>query len=217
MGGPSGCACGAEPVTAPPVASAIPFPPTRWSLVGRAPTGQEDATLVVERYADCLRRYLRLRFPRLGPADFDDLVQDVLLKLLEHPDLLSGASPRDGGRFRYYLATVALNQARNALRLRQRTQQRECGLGDEPLTAATPEVDAAWHESLLASAWADLRGWAGSGELEADIPGLLEEHLVHNVSLRDLAERHGLALSTCQRRIAKGRTWLQQAIISRDG
>ncbi len=200
------------------MSSTIPFPPTRWSLIGRVPTDHSDAAVVIERYADCLHRYLRCRFPQLALADFDDLVQDVLVKLLEHPELLAGASPSEGGRFRYYLATVALNQARNALRLRQRAQQRERMLGDDQLTltAAVPEVDAAWRASLLVQAWADLRGWAASGELEADIPGLLEEHLVNGTQMRELAEQHGLSLATCQRRIAKGRTWLQRALASRE-
>ncbi len=200
--------------------SHIPFPPTRWSLVGRASTDHGDAAQVVERYADCLQRYLRIRFPSLAQADFEDLVQDVLLHLLERPGLLTGASPSEHGRFRYYLATVALNQARNAWRSRCRERHHEQLLGDAQeglLDASLHEVDASWRESLLAQAWSDLRGWAASGELESEIPQLLEEHLLGEVPLRDLAERHGLSLATCQRRIAKGRTWLQRAIATRDG
>lgn len=198
--------------------SAIPFPPTRWSLIGRVPAGAGDAAVVIERYADCLHRYLRARFHYLAPADCDDLVQDVLLRLLEHPNLFSGASPREGGKFRYFLATVALNQARNLVRTQQRTHHREHPLHADhvaEISAEDPEVDHAWQQSVLALAWADLRGWATTGELEPEIPQLLEEHLVAEISLRELAKRHDIPLATCQRRIAKGRTWLQRAILSR--
>ena len=201
------------------MASAIPFPPTRWSLIGRVPNGAGDAALIIERYADCIHRYLRLRFHYLSPADCDDLVQDVLLRLLEQPELLTGASPQAGGKFRYYLATVALNQARNAVRSQQRIKHREEVLRNDQfaeLTATEPEVDSAWQQSVLTKAWADLRGWAATGDLEPEIPGLLEEHLVAGVTLRELAQRHKMPLATCQRRIAKGRTWLQQAMIRRD-
>ena len=194
------------------MSSAIPFPPTRWSLVGNAPAG--DAGALVERYADALARYLRLRFPDLPAADFDDVVQEVLMHLLQRPDLLSGASPRDGGRFRYLLATVALNQARNIVRGRRRQVAREHALPDDH-AVADGDVDLAWRESALAAAWADLRGWAAVGEIDPEIPALLEEHLASEVPLRELAERHGLSLATCQRRLAKGRTWLRKALDAR--
>lgn len=194
------------------MSSAIPFPPTRWSLVGNAPAG--DAGALVERYADALARYLRRRFPDLPAADFDDLVQEVLMHLLQRPELLAGASPREGGRFRYLLATVALNLARNVVRGRRRQAAREQAL-PEGQPVAEEDVERAWRESALAAAWADLRGWAAAGEIEPQIPGLLEEHLASGVPVRELADRHGLSLATCQRRLAKGRTWLRKAFDTR--
>jgi RNA polymerase sigma factor (sigma-70 family) len=194
----------------------IAFPPTRWSLVGRAPNG--DVGLLIERYADCLARYLRLRFPELAPSDADDLHQEVLLHLLEHPELVAAASPRAGGRFRYFLATLALNQARNVLRSRRRLQLRQHVLDErvlnEQTSAAEPEVDQAWQEAVLAAAWGDLRGWAASGELEPGLPDLLAQHLA-GTPLRELATAHDLSLATCQRRLARARTRLQQAITVR--
>ena len=191
----------------------IAFPPTRWSLVGRVPSG--DAGVLIERYADCLARYLRLRFPELAPSDADDLHQEVLLFLLEHPELVAAASPREGGRFRYFLATLALNQARNVLRSRRRVQVRQQVLDEQALAAQTsaaePEVDQAWQEAVLVAAWGDLRGWEASGELEAGLPDLLAQHLA-GTPLRELAAAHGLSLATCQRRLARARTRLQQAI-----
>ena len=194
----------------------IVFPPTRWSLVGRAPAG--DVGLLIERYADCLARYLRLRFPELAPSDADDLHQEVLLHLLEHPELVAAASPREGGRFRYFLATLALNQARNVLRSRRRLQVRQQVLDEqafaEQIPAAEPEVDQAWQEAVLAAAWGDLRGWEASGELESGLSDLLIQHL-SGTPMRQLAAARGLSLATCQRRLARARTRLQQAISAR--
>jgi RNA polymerase sigma factor (sigma-70 family) len=198
---------------------AIPFPPTRWSLVGQAAIGKATNELV-ERYADCLARYLRLRFPAEKPHELEDVVQEVLVHLLEHPELLATASPGSGGKFRYFLATVALNQARNAFRSHWRQQHREQAHDDHRLAAADesadPEaVDQAWQAAVLAAAWADLRGWASDGTLEPEIPALLAAHLVDGTALRELAQNHGLSLATCQRRVAKGRTILQRAIAER--
>lgn len=199
--------------------SAIPFPPTRWSLIGRAGTSTGISELI-ERYADCLARYLHLRFPRETPTERDDVIQEVLVHLLEHPELLANATPRDGGKFRYLLATVALNQARNAFRSRWRQQHREQSQDDNHLvlaleTADPQAVDQAWQAAVLAAAWADMRGWASDGSLEPEIPALLTAHLIDGTPMREVAEAHQLSLATCQRRIAKGRTWLQKAIADR--
>ena len=137
------------------------------------------------------------------------------MHLLARPELLASASPRDGGRFRYFLATVALNQARNVLRNQRRSVARERPMPDDHPAIVEAEVDRAWSSSALAAAWADLRGWAATGDIEAGIPPLLEEHLTTGTPLRELAERHGLSLATCQRRLAKGRTWLRRALDAR--
>ncbi len=207
--------------------SVVPFPPTRWSLIDRIRGGAGDGAgdgqiqglgELVGRYADCLARYLRIRFAHEDRTDLDDVIQEVLVSLLEQPELLSQARPREGGRFRYFIATVALNQARNAFRRRWRERGREVpSLTDQGTeiaseTAESTQVDHAWTAAVLAAAWTDLRGWASQGDIESDIPTLLEGHLVQGVTLRELAEQHHLSLATCQRRIAKGRTWLQRAI-----
>ncbi len=200
---------------APSAAGAIAFPATRWSLVGRAPTG--DVGTLVELYADCIGRYLRLRFPEVGGADLDDLVQDVLIHLLERPDLLAAARPREGGRFRYFLATVAFNHARNVLRARRRAAHHLRPLPDgdgDDHGAATTAMETAWETSVLAAAWADLRGWAAAGLIAAEAPDLLQAHLAGE-AIRGLAQRSGQSPATCQRRIAQARTWLRHAIEQR--
>jgi DNA-directed RNA polymerase specialized sigma24 family protein len=209
------------------VPTRIGFPDTRWSLIGRLALQPDQAAVVMDLYADSIGRYLKLKFP--GEADLDDIVQEVLLHLFEHPELMATAEPGAGSRFRYLLMTLAWNAARNRLRERWRRQQHERpGIGgsdepDEPVSAEravetpaeTPAMDRAWAESLLAQAWTDVRGWADDGTLESQIPVLLEEHLVHGRNLRDLAASLNLPLATCHRRLARGRTFLQKAIVDR--
>ncbi|HYE04835.1 MAG TPA: hypothetical protein VEL07_04860 [Planctomycetota bacterium] len=208
------------------------FPDTRWSLIGRLAEHPDQAAMVVDLYADSVARYLRLKFPReaIGSA-FDDLCQEVLLWLLQHPDLLARARPGEGSKFRYLVMTLSANTARNFLR-RGWTHARHEHLADDEKGAAaealatvadcsslpasaTDEMDRAWAEALLAAAWSDVRAWAADGTLEPEVPRLLEAHLVQGRNLRDLAKDLGLPLATCHRRLARGRTFLQKAIVDR--
>lgn len=201
------------------MATRIGFPDTRWSLIGRLALQPAEATVVMDLYADCIARYLRLKLP--AESDLEDVIQEVLLHLFEHPELMAAAQPGAGSRFRYLLMTLAWNEARNRLRERWRRQSRERAadtMEDQPgaaTAAETPYMDRAWAESLLAQAWADVRGWASDGTLEPEIPGLLQEHLVRGRNLRDLAAELDMPLATCHRRLARGRTWLQKAIVDR--
>jgi RNA polymerase sigma factor (sigma-70 family) len=189
--------------------SDLVFPQTRWSLVGKVAGG--GAGPLIERYATGIAAYLKLKFPDLPGPDLDDVTQEVLLHLLSHPDLLTGAKASDHGRFRYYLATVAFNQARNVVRSLRRSAAHQAHLDHEPTFVPT-EVDQAWESAALTAAWQDLRGWVASGEIEAEAVDLLERHLGEGIPLRDLAHASGLSLATCQRRVAKARTWLQEAV-----
>jgi RNA polymerase sigma factor (sigma-70 family) len=202
------------------VATRIGFPETRWSLIGRLSLRPAEAAVVMDQYADSISRYLRLKLPSEG--DLEDVIQEVLLHLFEHPELMAAAEPGAGSRFRYLLMTLAWNEARNRLRERWRRQHREKpAMDDDGAQAATSEsvetsaMDRAWAESLLAQAWADVRAWASDGTLEPEVPELLEGHLVRGRNLRDLASELSLPLATCHRRLARGRTWLQKAIVDR--
>jgi DNA-directed RNA polymerase specialized sigma24 family protein len=202
------------------VPTRIGFPDTRWSLIGRLALEPAEAAVVMGLYADSIARYLRLKLP--GEGDLEDVIQEVLLHLFEHPELMAAAQPGDGSRFRYLLMTLAWNEARNRLRERWRRQSREKPAPEAvedhtgaPQPAETPFMDRAWAESLLAQAWADVRGWATDGTLEPEIPNLLHEHLVRGRNLRDLAAELELPLATCHRRLARGRTYLQKAIVDR--
>src|SRR3954463_10723845 len=88
------------------------FPDTRWSLIGRLAENPEQASVVIDLYADSIARYLRLKFPReqTGTGS-DDLCQEVLLWLLQHPDLLAKAKPGEGSKFRYPPMTPSADTA----------------------------------------------------------------------------------------------------------
>jgi RNA polymerase sigma factor (sigma-70 family) len=217
-----------------PTLGAMEFPDTRWSLIGRLADQPDQVTVVMELYADPIARYVRGKLAgEVESARLDDVVQDVLAWLMEHPQLIARAQPgqtADGAasRFRYFLMTLAFNAARNAVRRQRHGREVNPGFGDEGETLAdamavakdppaerASEMDRAWAESLIAAAWRDLRAWAGDGTLEPEIPRVLELHLVDGRNLRDVAKEVGLPLATCHRRLARGRTYLRKAISDR--
>ncbi len=211
------------------------FPETRWSLIGRLAEQPDQVAVVVELYADPIARYLRVKFAgEHGSARLDDVIQEVLVYLMEHPELIARARPGEtpaGGasKFRYFIMTLAFNAARNAWRRHSHGREMNAAMGDDgettvaealavaeqPADEQVRAMDRAWAESLLAAAWRDLRAWAGDGTLEAEIPRILELNLVDGRNLRDVAEQMGLPLATCHRRLARGRTYLQKAITDR--
>ncbi len=207
----------------------LSFPATRWSLIGRLGETPEATAILLELYFDSIARYVRMRFPdEARTGDLDDVVQEVAIHVMERPDLLAGARPGLGSRFRHLLMTVALNAARNALRTRRRRRGKDVQVAEVEdisdsasiaghVDASSPQVDAAmdraWAESVLEQAWNDLRAWADQGLLEAECIPILEQSLLTGASVRDLAPAMGLSPATCQRRLARGRTFLQRAIV----
>ena len=197
------------------------FPETRWSLIGRLGLQPAEAAVVMELYAGAIAQYLRFKLPQEG--DLEDIIQEVLVHLFEHPELMASARPGSGSRFRYLVMTLAWNEARNRLRERWRRQARELTTERAAIErqsvpsedSDTSTMDRAWAQSVLHQAWSDVRGWASDGTLEAVIPDLLRQHLVEGRNLRDIAAGLGLPLATCHRRLARGRTWLQKAIVDR--
>lgn len=206
----------------------VRFPETRWSLIRRLGDRPEDAATLVDLYCDGIVRYLRRRLDHdLSADDVDDIAHEVLVQLLEHPEVLAQARPGPGSRFRYLLMTVAYNAARNVWRARRRNAARTVATehpdrtepGAEAAAAPEPEalraMDRAWAESLLTSAWNDVRGLADERRLEPEAVAILEDSLVRGIGLRRIAQARGLTLPTCQRRFARARTYLQQAITAR--
>jgi RNA polymerase sigma factor (sigma-70 family) len=193
------------------------FPDTRWSLVRRLDAHAGTASvLLVDAYADATARYVRSRLRDVPAELLDDIIQDVLVHLLEHPDILARAQPGPGSRFRHYLMHVAWNEARNALRRRRR----ETGLAledEEASHEAAPAtgMDRAWAASVLTQAWNELRARRDSGDIDAAVVAITEAHLIRGESLRSCVEQGMGSLATCSRRLAHGRMLVQQAIVER--
>jgi RNA polymerase sigma factor (sigma-70 family) len=189
-----------------------PFPTTRWSLLGPAADG--GAAVLVDLYADAVAAYLRGKLAARAPAsDVDDVIQDVLMHLLQRPDLLAQARPGEGSRFRHYLMALAWNEARNALRRRRPSGQ---PLPEEPASDAAPgESDRAWARSVLDQAWREVAAWCDGVTAPPETLAVLRLVLGDGVALREAATRLGLSLATASRRLALGRTLLQKAIADR--
>jgi DNA-directed RNA polymerase specialized sigma24 family protein len=199
----------------------IEFPNTRWSLIARLAQDAGGHATLVELYAPAIARYLATRFPSENKQGIlDDIVQEVLIDLIERPALFSSARPGAGSRFRYVVMNAAFLLARNARRRLGRRAHEEGATVDVEDAAAVPvddlaAMDRAWAESVLTAAWNEVASWVDEGVLERGTVELLHDHLVQAAPLRDVAERAGLPLATCFRRVAKGRTYLQKAIIDR--
>lgn len=207
----------------------LSFPATRWSLIGRLGQTPEATSILLELYFDSIGRYVRHRFPEESrTGELDDVIQEVAIHVMERPDLLVAARPGMGSRFRYLLMTVAYNAARNALRTRRRRRGKDIqapdpteaiatSLSESPIDESSPQVgaamDRAWAESVLDQAWNDLRAWTDQGLLEVECIPVLEHSLLTGLSVRDMAPIMGLSSATCQRRLARGRTFLQRAIV----
>jgi DNA-directed RNA polymerase specialized sigma24 family protein len=211
------------------------FPETRWSLIGRLEQQPDQVAVVMELYADPVGRYLRHKFHSdKGTAKLDDVVQEVLVYLMEHPELLARAKPGEieagqASRFRYFIMTLAYNAARNALRRHTHGREMNAAMGEDgettvaealaiarqPTDEHVQAMDRAWAESVLAAAWRDVAAWAEDGTLEAEIPRILKENLMEGRNLRDICADLDMPLATCHRRLARGRTYLQKAIADR--
>jgi RNA polymerase sigma factor (sigma-70 family) len=193
------------------------FPDTRWSLIARLPGEPGQAMVLVELYAEAVASYLRTRLAgEAEPARIDDAVQEALVELLERPGLLARARPQPGGRFRWYLMTVAWHAAMNALR---RERRATAHLLPDHIDLPAPEqrvaMDRAWIQALVAAALAELRSRAADGQFDPEAVAVLEANLLRGEPLRAVAQARGLSLATCQRRLALGRTLLAAALSER--
>ncbi len=211
------------------------FPETRWSLIGRLAEQPDQVAVVLELYADPIGRYLRGKFVSDAmAARVDDVIQEVLIYLMEHPDLLARAHPgeiADGqaSRFRYFIMTLAYNAARNAMRRQQHNREMNANMGEDgettvaealavanrPTDDLQQAMDRAWAESLITLAWRDLSAWAADGTLEPEVAVIVKANLVEGRNLRDISAELAIPLATCHRRLARGRTYLQKAIADR--
>jgi RNA polymerase sigma-70 factor (ECF subfamily) len=141
-----------------------------------------------------LRGYVARRVP---PADIDDLVQDILLRIHERADELRSEASLAGWAFRIAHSVVVDHH---------RAARRERGLEDDDEPVAEPigadnvnEIVAGWLRPMLVFL---PREYAEALEL-VDVQGL---------SQRDYAARAGLSISGAKSRIQRGRRLLEQVV-----
>ncbi len=197
------------------------FPPTRWSLIARLPGQPRQAGAVIGLYAEAIGSYLTVKLAGEQSDRVDDIIQEVLVELMGKPDLLAGAEPGGGSRFRHYLMHLAWMAARNHLRhARRRDHSPLADAQDLPEGGPIAPVqqsamDRAWALAVVQEAFDELRRWSQDGTLEPEAYAVLRAHLCAGRGLREIATELGMSLATSSRRLARARTLLQQAISER--
>lgn len=108
--------------------------PTDEALIMAVKNGSHEAfESILKKYQDAVYGYLRTVLR--DPARADDASQEVFLRLFRGA---SSYRPMEGGRFKYWLFTIAANVARSALRARGRSVPLE--------SAAVENISAPIHD-----------------------------------------------------------------------
>ena len=150
-------------------------------------TGAEEVSRLVETYSPML---LRLACTRLdNPADAEDVVQEVFLKLLT-------ARPafRDAEHEKAWLIRTTLHRAAD---LRKAASRRNVPL-EEALLASAPEPE----DRLLAAVRA----------LPEKYGAVIHLHYYEGYSLKEIGKLLGLPAATVGTRLARGRERLRQSL-----
>lgn len=150
-------------------------------------TGAEEVSRLVETYSPML---LRLACTRLeNPADAEDAVQEVFLKLLTaHPAF------RDAEHEKAWLIRTTLHRAAD---LRKAAARRNVPL-EEALLAAAPEPE----DRLLAAVRA----------LPEKYGAVIHLHYYEGYSLKEIGKLLGLPAATVGTRLARGRERLRRLL-----
>ena len=150
-------------------------------------TGAEEVSRLVETYSSML---LRLACTRLeNPADAEDVVQEVFLKLLTaHPVF------RDAEHEKAWLIRTTLHRAAD---LRKAASRRNVPL-EEALLASAPEPE----DRLLAAVRA----------LPEKYGAVIHLHYYEGYSLKEIGKLLGLPAATVGTRLARGRERLRQSL-----
>ena len=150
-------------------------------------TGAEEVSRLVETYSSML---LRLACTRLeNPADAEDVVQEVFLKLLTaHPSF------RDAEHEKAWLIRTTLHRAAD---LRKAASRRNVPL-EEALLASAPEPE----DRLLAAVRA----------LPEKYGAVIHLHYYEGYSLKEIGKLLGLPTATVGTRLARGRERLRQSL-----
>lgn len=130
--------------------------------------------------------------------DAEDLVQDVLVKLVQSPHAIP-----DGANERAWLSRVVHNQFID--RVRRRAVRAEASIADEP--PAVPPEEHAWWEGLTAD---DVR--AQLVHLPAALRQTFELFAFEHRSYDDIAAQLAIAKATVGTRILRARTRLRELL-----
>lgn len=150
-------------------------------------TGAEEVSRLVETYSSML---LRLACTRLeNPADAEDVVQEVFLKLLT-----ARPSFRDAEHEKAWLIRTTLHRAAD---LRKAASRRNVPL-EEALLASAPEPE----DRLLAAVRA----------LPEKYGAVIHLHYYEGYSLKEIGKLLGLPAATVGTRLARGRERLRQSL-----
>ena len=150
-------------------------------------TGAEEVSRLVETYSSML---LRLACTRLeNPADAEDVVQEVFLKLL-----MARPSFRDAEHEKAWLIRTTLHRAAD---LRKAASRRSVPL-EEALLASAPEPE----DRLLAAVRA----------LPEKYGAVIHFHYYEGYSLKEIGKLLGLPAATVGTRLARGRERLRQSL-----
>ena len=150
-------------------------------------TGAEEVSRLVETYSSML---LRLACTRLeNPADAEDAVQEVFLKLLT-----ARPSFRDAEHEKAWLIRTTLHRAAD---LRKAASRRNVPL-EEALLASAPEPE----DRLLAAVRA----------LPEKYGAVIHLHYYEGYSLKEIGKLLGLPAATVGTRLARGRERLRQSL-----
>ena len=150
-------------------------------------TGAEEVSRLVETYSPML---LRLACTRLeNPADAEDVVQEVFLKLLT-----ARPSFRDAEHEKAWLIRTTLHRAAD---LRKAASRRNVPL-EEALLASAPEPE----DRLLAAVRA----------LPEKYGAVIHLHYYEGYSLKEIGKLLGLPAATVGTRLARGRERLRQSL-----
>ena len=150
-------------------------------------TGAEEVSRLVETYSPML---LRLACTRLeNPADAEDVVQEVFLKLLT-----ARPSFRDAEHEKAWLIRTTLHRAAD---LRKAASRRSVPL-EEALLASAPEPE----DRLLAAVRA----------LPEKYGAVIHLHYYEGYSLKEIGKLLGLPAATVGTRLARGRERLRQSL-----
>lgn len=162
-------------------------------LVAAACAGSHRAAaLIVNRYSARVRSSLRRR---IGPADVDDHVQDVFVRLFRLLPRL-----RDPRALRGFVAGVTLRMACTELRRRHRSRTSLTVTGEVPEAGARTEARVDDGAPAREALW---RFEAILEQLSPSSRRVFVLRYVEKLELTEVAARMGISLATAKRHLAR--------------